>query len=296
MQKYKARFLKVMGLSVLLLGLTFYSSGQALAASNPVDISISPDSLLFDITNMKPGDWAERTLTIQNRGETHFNYNTKAEFKGGSEKLYNEFLLEVMDSSGPLFEGKLSNFTQLEPRYLKSFHEEDLKFTIRFPYELGNEFQGLQFEVVFKFITEGKPPNTPDPPKDPEPPKQPDPPKEPEPPKQPDPPEQPEEPKEPEQPDPPVDKDPDDPEQPGGQDEDENDKEQPQKPVEEEEDEAVLLPQRPIDGKDLVEKVKEGQILPSTATNTYNYLIFGLLMIMVGFALYIYSNRRTLQY
>lgn len=68
-----------------------------------------PDRSLFNLSNMKPGDYASRKLTIQNRGNEDFTYNMKAQFTKGSKELFNEFTLVVEDSSGTLYEGKLKD-------------------------------------------------------------------------------------------------------------------------------------------------------------------------------------------
>lgn len=113
------------------------------------------DKYLFNLTNMKPGDWVTRNLTIQNRESKSFNYNTKAVFTNGSEKLYNEFQLKIWDSNGLLFNDKLYKFNGLKPRNLQAGKQEDLKFEVKFPYELGNEFQNLGFDFELRFIIEG---------------------------------------------------------------------------------------------------------------------------------------------
>ncbi len=115
-----------------------------------------PDRSLFNLSNMKPGDYASRKLTIQNRGNEDFTYNMKAQFTKGSKELFNEFTLVVEDSSGTLYEGKLKEFTHAAARNLKAKHEEDLLFTVTFPETLGNEFQSLTFEMALLFYVEGK--------------------------------------------------------------------------------------------------------------------------------------------
>jgi LPXTG-motif cell wall-anchored protein len=144
----------------------FQSTTVQAQTNNSLNIDTSPNGFLFNLTNMKPGDWATRKLTIQNRGSEDFQYNTQARFKGGSKDLYNEFLLKVWDSTGVLHSGKLKDFNGLSPRYLKSKHEEDLMFEVKLPYELGNQFQGLALEVEFKFIIEGYNPEDPEDPED----------------------------------------------------------------------------------------------------------------------------------
>ncbi|QKY68985.1 TasA family protein [Lentibacillus sp. CBA3610] len=136
----------------------FLSEGSqsAAAQSNAViDINVKPEDYLFDLTNMKPGDWAPRTIKVQNNGTNAFEYVTTFKNNGGSEKLFRELLLEVTDSDNALYTGKLTNFNGLSPRYLSASSEEELTFTIRFPEHLGNEFQGLETNILLTFQAAG---------------------------------------------------------------------------------------------------------------------------------------------
>jgi hypothetical protein len=120
-----------------------------------IDIATSPEKVLFDLTNLKPGDWAERTLTIQNKGKQDFKYLTSSRLKEGSEKLYNELLLTISDKEKVLFDGKMKEFSKLDPRTITKNESEELLFKVVFPEELGNEFQGLESVVEFKFYVDG---------------------------------------------------------------------------------------------------------------------------------------------
>ncbi|MEC1721283.1 LPXTG cell wall anchor domain-containing protein [Schinkia azotoformans] len=242
-------------------------------STSQIDIGTKTNGYLFDLSNLKPGDRAYRILTIQNRGQRDFSYNTTAKFQGGDEKLYNEFLLKVSDANGTLHEGYLKDFRGLTPRFLKSINEEDLMFELEFPYELGNEFQGLGFEVEFRFIVEGydpppggggggsgggsdnlsnpDKPNTPTQPGDPE--------------------------------------NPDDsiiPEDPGDPQEQTN-------PLELQ-DPDKIYPQHPIDPEKLNSPPVDGQILPSTATNTFNFVLGGFALLAIGGILLFFRRERTM--
>lgn len=243
--------------------------------NNSIDIETnpSPDSYLFDMENMKPGDWIRRKLTIQNRGRQDFTYNTQVDFKGGSKKLYEEFLLKVSDSNGVLYDGKLKDFNGLASRSLKSMNEEDLLFVAEFPYELGNEFQGLGFDVEFRFIVEGHnppPPGGGDPGDDPDKPENPDNPNNP--------------------------TDPNNPEEPGNPDDPPIIPDNPEEPTNpsEPQDPDKINPQHPIDPENLKSPPVDGQILPSTATNIYNYVLGGFVLLSVGGILYILQRKRTI--
>ncbi|MGM7701342.1 LPXTG cell wall anchor domain-containing protein [Pseudalkalibacillus sp. Hm43] len=117
-----------------------------------LDISTSPASYLFDLQNLKPGDWAERKLVVSNDGNIDFDYRTLAKFKDGSKKLYDQLDLKIEDQTGVvLFEDKLYKFDQLTERKLDHHHTDEFVVTVTFPSESGNEFQGLgtTFELEF---------------------------------------------------------------------------------------------------------------------------------------------------
>ncbi|THE15497.1 LPXTG cell wall anchor domain-containing protein [Bacillus timonensis] len=123
--------------------------------SKVIDIMTTPEKVLFDIENFKPGDWAIRTITIKNTGSEDFNYLTSADRKAGSKKLYEELLLTISNKSGELYKGKLGEFNKIDPRSIASGKQEELNFTVEFPSHLGNEYQGLKTEVELKFYAEG---------------------------------------------------------------------------------------------------------------------------------------------
>lgn len=291
-----------------------------------LNIKTKKDKVLFDLYNLAPGDWAVRTLTVQNRGEEDFTYNSSSRLEDGSEKLYNEFLLEVTDAEKVLFSGKMKDFNGFSPRLLKAKHEEELLFKVEFPPELGNDFQGLEFDVVFLFHIEeivenstnpGDPGNGTEPnkPNDPEKEKNPgesqpqNPEEEPTIPDAEKPDHEPtpnpisEEPKidgvVDENPitsvDPPNEEknpSPISPEQPP----EETDEEQIIDEEEEEQDrkEMVVKPQQPMDPDALNFPPSEGQVLPATATNMFNFMVAGLIFIAAGATLLFIIRKRKI--
>jgi LPXTG-motif cell wall-anchored protein len=124
-------------------------------AQDEIVLDIKPNEVLFDVDNMKPGDWAPRTVIVQNNGSKAFNYVTTLQPAKQSMKLFNELLLEVEDSRGELYNGRLADFKQLKPRELNPSKEEEISFTVRFPVYLGNEFQGLDANFILRFSAEG---------------------------------------------------------------------------------------------------------------------------------------------
>lgn len=120
-----------------------------------IDIVTTPDKVFFDLHNIKPGDWAVRTIVVKNSGSQDFNYIVTAERNTGSKKLYEGLELTIADANGELYHGSLGDFNKLEARPLAKNESEELEFTIKFPEELGNEYQGLSTEVNIKFYAEG---------------------------------------------------------------------------------------------------------------------------------------------
>ncbi|MFD1334176.1 TasA family protein [Oceanobacillus iheyensis] len=123
--------------------------------ASEIELSITPDDFLFNIENMKPGDWAPRTLTINNSGISEFEYQMSVE-NNGNDKLFNELLLLIEDvDQNKLYDGKISEFSSIPSRYLDAGSHEDLHITVTFPVHLGNDFQGVSSSFSFIFYAEG---------------------------------------------------------------------------------------------------------------------------------------------
>jgi len=125
--------------------------------SNPqeIDISTSPGEILFDLSNMKPGDSVNRSLSVSNNGNKNFSYILSNEFKSGDIVFYNQLDLVIKSNNQILYEGKLNKFKELEPRLLNGKKNENLMLFIKIPIELGNEFQGLESDFQFNIYVEG---------------------------------------------------------------------------------------------------------------------------------------------
>ncbi|MBD7984549.1 LPXTG cell wall anchor domain-containing protein [Sporosarcina sp. Sa2YVA2] len=146
---------------LLVSGMSIFHSTNALAdvetdvEKTDIDITLSPTETLFDISNMKPGDWADRTITVSNSGNKDFDYLIEVQ-NTGDLKLFNELLLEIQVGNVDLYTGKLADFKVLPKRNLVSGGNEDLDITIRFPEHLGNDFQGVQSAFTIIFTAERK--------------------------------------------------------------------------------------------------------------------------------------------
>ncbi|WP_042355374.1 TasA family protein [Bacillus rubiinfantis] len=143
------------GVTILIFCFTPSWEINANAETQEIDIATSPEKVLFELSNLKPGDWAERSLTINNNGKEDFNYVASSQFRDGSKKFFNELLLTISAEDKVIFDGKLKDFNKLESRVLTQNGSEKLDFKIVIPEHLGNDFQGLGCEVQFKFYAEG---------------------------------------------------------------------------------------------------------------------------------------------
>jgi LPXTG-motif cell wall-anchored protein len=194
-------------LSTLLIGFIPIGSTGANVSNTEIDIETLPANYLFNIKNFKPGDKISKNIIIFNKGNKDFTYNIKSNYTTGSQMLFNQLKFKLEDQNSKLFEGNLKDFILYEPRLLLMFSEETLRLTVEFPYESGNEYQGLATEVEFILYAEGRN-NPPDPPDDGDPP---DPPDDGDPPDPPDDGDPPDPPDDGDPPDPPDDGDPPDP-------------------------------------------------------------------------------------
>jgi hypothetical protein len=147
----------MMGLITLLLMHISMSPVLATPDTNSqseIKIKLLPEDVLFTIENMQPGDEVSKTIAIQNSGEQEFKYNMKLE-DAGSEKLFNELLIEISDADGLLYSGKMIEFDGIEARNLKSMENDEFSLTIIFPEHLGNEYQGSVAKFNIVFVAEG---------------------------------------------------------------------------------------------------------------------------------------------
>ncbi|WP_068673105.1 LPXTG cell wall anchor domain-containing protein [Oceanobacillus sp. Castelsardo] len=151
--KFRRKTLFILIISLIIITLMNWTT---VLAEEKLSIEVLPAKELFDVSNMKPGDWAPRTTTIRNNGEVGFEYTTSVKPNSESLKLYNELLLEVWDGNEELYNGKLSEFTGFPLRVLSPNEEEELEYTVRFPEHLGNEFQGLDAKFTIYYTAEAE--------------------------------------------------------------------------------------------------------------------------------------------
>jgi len=148
------------GLAVLALVLAIYfliprtPAGIAFAvetAGTQFGISTDPPSSFLQSSNMAPGDTISTPLTISNTGQYDFSYEVKATVEHG-DLMFNVLDLTISDPNGKVrYAGKLRDLQGVALGVLGSSAKEIYNFTVGFPRESGNEYQGQSTSVTFVF-------------------------------------------------------------------------------------------------------------------------------------------------
>ncbi|QED46789.1 TasA family protein [Cytobacillus dafuensis] len=155
----------------IVAGLVFFMFFQEInvnAAKREIDINTIPHGYLFKVGNLKPGDWMPRDITILNEGIQDFKYMAVLGKKKSVKNLLEELDLVVKKGEDVLYEGKMNEFEGFTPRKLAKGSTETLFFQVTVPYDLGNSFQSSEAEVEILFVAEaigepggGEPPGPP---------------------------------------------------------------------------------------------------------------------------------------
>ncbi|MGM0902157.1 MAG: TasA family protein [Bacillota bacterium] len=140
---------------LLIFVLLFPIGASGNVNNGEIDLTTSPVKILFDLSNVKPGDSVARDFEVSNNGIQDFNYFISSKFLSGSEHFFNQLELTIEYTNGILYEGKLKDLTSLDSRFLEGQQSENLLFVIKVPMELGNEFQGVSTEFQLKLFVEG---------------------------------------------------------------------------------------------------------------------------------------------
>ncbi|WP_368298256.1 TasA family protein [Cytobacillus firmus] len=148
-----AKPIKILILSVLVILIAF-GNDTAIAEKKNLDINTNSNEYLFEVENLKPGDWMPRNITIKNDGNQNFKYTSNIGNSKSVKGLFEELELEVKKDTKILYEGKLKDFKGFSPRELAKGTEETLFFQVTMPEHLGNEFQNSAAEVEIIFLAE----------------------------------------------------------------------------------------------------------------------------------------------
>ncbi|KML40329.1 LPXTG cell wall anchor domain-containing protein [Cytobacillus firmus] len=141
----------------ILLNLLVFGNATVIAQEKDIDINTNlenTNSYLFQVDNLKPGDWMPRNITIKNDGNQDFKYTSNIGKSKSINGLFEELELEVKKDTKMLYEGKLKDFKGFSPRELAKGTEETLFFQVTMPEHLGNEFQNSDAEVEIIFLAE----------------------------------------------------------------------------------------------------------------------------------------------
>jgi len=142
---------------LIIIGIFFFmflGQKHVIAEEKEININTNPNGYLFQIDNLKPGDWMPRNITIKNDGKQDFKYTSKTGKSRSVKGLFEELELIVKKDATTLYKGKLKEFKGFTPRELAQGSEEILFFQVTMPYDLGNEFQGSSAEVEIIFLAE----------------------------------------------------------------------------------------------------------------------------------------------
>ena len=182
-----AMILLVLTVSGVLLALS--GAGRTFAfvvEGNDCGLEVRVAEEFTDVSNLNPGDTKDSYLTVSNAGSGTFKYffdirkirSTAGGYRGQDGKPLDEILqMKVKRGDETLFEGLVSDFTEKDMGDLAAGGEQQLGISVYFPEEAGNEYQGADVTVQFKFRAicdleeQGSPPSTsPSPPSSPRPP------------------------------------------------------------------------------------------------------------------------------
>ncbi|KGX86119.1 TasA family protein [Pontibacillus litoralis] len=156
---YQINVLKVLSIYcvIVLVVVLYFPFGETRAIeSDPIiDISTTPAERFIRVTNLKPGDTITRSLTVHNEGNVNVPYSFTARMKSGSQKLYEQLELDIVAGGDVYYSGSLSEFQGLSNLSLARSSSDTYEVRIEFPYESGNEFQGLTTSTLLTFVAEG---------------------------------------------------------------------------------------------------------------------------------------------
>ena len=106
----------------------------------------------INFTNKQPGDVEVASLVVKNLGTLPFKYKASAASTTNDLALYNQLHLVVKSGNNEIYNNKLSGFTNIDVNTnLGAGADETLTFTLTFPTDLGNDYQGARADIQFTF-------------------------------------------------------------------------------------------------------------------------------------------------
>lgn len=152
--------LKKASIIILSILLIIFFNLTTVQAEGNIDINTLQHGYSFEVSNLKPGDWIPRNITVANDGKYDFKYTVRLGETKSIKGLLEELDFLISKGSVILYEGKVKDFKGFSPRELSAGSKEELLFQVTMPYEIGNEFQGSSAELKIIFLAEGKEDNT----------------------------------------------------------------------------------------------------------------------------------------
>jgi len=129
-------------------------------------LQLEADTPLFDMTNMKPGDSDEASVTLKNQSENDLLFSFSSDLEDGDRTLLQGLEMELQGEDGTTyFNQTMDKLYDVKITSLPAGEEKELALKVRFPREAGNQFQGKTASVNFVFgATRDRIPVPPDPP------------------------------------------------------------------------------------------------------------------------------------
>jgi hypothetical protein len=115
-------------------------------------IEVNPTHALFSVTNMAPGWQGSANLEVSNAGQGPFSYSLSAILNSGDQLLLNVLVLKLQDKEGNvLYDDSMGNLQNLQLGTLNTGANSGYIFTVTFPDNAGNQYQGRTGSVNFVF-------------------------------------------------------------------------------------------------------------------------------------------------
>src|SRR5699024_1643583 len=92
-----------------------------------------PNQMLFQIENMKPGDWTTEKFTVSNKSQENTPYLSASAVSGGSKKVYNQLQFTDKHGNDTLSPGQLADLQGFGVKTLDTGEKAQFEFRIAFP-------------------------------------------------------------------------------------------------------------------------------------------------------------------
>ncbi|WP_189029321.1 hypothetical protein [Paenibacillus albidus] len=153
--KYRSAVIAVYAL-IVLAGVIWHAGG--VSAEDTIKLTVnSHTASTVAMNNMKPGDESRTEYTVINAGDEGFHYDVDFKFRSGDEKLYNILQMTLEKEGVILYSGVMS---EAEGRVaigsLAGGEQDVLRMAVTFPWDAGNEYQGMKATVAFEFSASGE--------------------------------------------------------------------------------------------------------------------------------------------